>query len=67
VRTSTSPDIFAYQTQTILPPDDALWASVAWTNMPEGYYAWSVALLSAQGTVLASHDDWPATTTYCAP
>jgi hypothetical protein len=64
VRVSTGPDVFAFEQLTTLPPDDALGASVAWTNMPEGYYAWSVELFSAQGTLLASHDDRP-NSQYC--
>lgn len=49
---------------TVTQPDDALNAHVTWSNMPEGYYSYSFALLSRQGAILASFDQRP-TTQYC--
>ena len=52
------------QVETSLSPDDMTSAHVTWENMAEGYYSFSVELLTRTGTVLASYD-WRPTTQYC--
>jgi hypothetical protein len=57
---------FDFDAEDTTLPDDATDAHVTWTNMPEGYYSWTIELLDGKGSVLASQDQRP-TTQYCAP